>query len=262
MNEEIGLVLSGGGVRAVAYVGLIQVLLENGIVPTQVSGTSAGALVCALYAAGYDTETMLQFFKRTPILNFSLYARHKPGILDSEKYETFFKRFFIENSFEKLQCPLTITATNLLTGKLEYFNKGELIKPLIASCALPPIFSPIKINGHFYSDGGILNNFPVEPLKKKHVKKIIGGFVNPITPIQESDINTSLKLMYRVYHLGLEVNNVKKFNLCNYVFLPKEIDKIGTLEAKAIDNAYEIGYNHAKKEIKNICISLEKQKIE
>ena len=258
MNDEIGLVLSGGGVRAIAYVGLIQVLLENDIVPTQVSGTSAGALVCALYAAGYDTEDMLKFFKHTPILSFSLYARHKPGILDSEKYEKFFKKFFVENSFEKLKYPLTTTATNLLTGKLEYFNKGELIKPLIASCALPPIFSPLKINDNFYSDGGILNNFPVEPLKKNHVKKIIGGFVNPITAVQESDINTSLKLMHRVYHLGLEANNIKKFNLCNYVFLPQEIDKIGTFESKGIDKAYEIGYNHAKKEIKDILISLEK----
>lgn len=258
MTEEIGLVLSGGGVRAIAHIGLIKVLLENGIVPTHVSGTSAGALVCALYAAEYNTDEMLQFFKQTPIIDFSLYARNKPGILDSSKYEKFFKKYFYENSFEKLKYPLTTTATNLLSGKLEYFNKGELIKPLIASCALPPLFSPLNINNNFYSDGGILNNFPVEPLKKKFIPKIIGSFVNPITPVLESDINTSLKLMYRVYHLGLETNNVKKFKLCNYVFSPKEIDKIGTIESKGIERAFEIGYTHAKKDIENILVSLEK----
>ena len=101
MNEEIGLVLSGGGVRAIAHIGLIKVLLENDIVPTHISGTSAGALVCALYAAGYNTDEMLQFFKQTPILDFSLYALNKPGILDSGKYEKFFKKFFSEDSFEK-----------------------------------------------------------------------------------------------------------------------------------------------------------------
>jgi len=258
MNEEIGLVLSGGGVRAIAHIGLIKVLLENDIVPTHISGTSAGALVCALYAAGYNTDEMLQFFKQTPILDFSLYALNKPGILDSGKYEKFFKKFFSEDSFEKLKYPLTTTATNLLSGRLEYFSKGELIKPLIASCALPPLFSPLKINDSLYSDGGILNNFPVEPLKKKQIPKIIGSFVNPITPIKESDINSSLKLVYRVYHLGLEMNNIKKFDLCNYVFEPKAIDKIRTLETKGIDNAFEIGYNQAKKEIEEILISLEK----
>ena len=257
MKEELGLVLSGGGVRAIAHVGLIQVLLENGIVPTQVSGTSAGALVCSLYAAGYTPEEMISFFKQTPLLDITLYARHKPGILDSGKYEKFFKKFFAENSFESLKLPLTVTATNLLNGKLEYFNKGPLIKPLIASCALPPIFSPLEINNTFYSDGGILNNFPIEPLKKKKVTKIIGSFVNPITLIDKSEINTSLKLIYRVYHIGLEANNMKKFRLCNYVFTPKAIDKIGILEAKEIDTAFSIGYKQAKKEIKDIIASLE-----
>lgn len=257
MSEEIGLVLSGGGVRAIAHVGLIKVLLENNIVPIRVSGTSGGALVCALYAAGYSPEEMIQFFKQTPLLNISLYARNKPGILDSSKYEKFFKKFFIENSFEKLKYPLTVTATNLLSGKLEYFNKGELIKPLIASCALPPIFSPLEINTNFYSDGGILNNFPVEPLKKNRTQKIIGSFVNPITLIDKSEINTSLKLVYRVYHIGLEANNMKKFKLCNYVFTPKDVDKIGVLDAKEINTAYIIGYNQAKKEIKEIITSLQ-----
>lgn len=257
MDKEIGLVLSGGGVRAIAHIGLIKVLLENDIVPTKVSGTSAGALVCALYANGYNTDEMVQFFKQTPILDFSLYAIKKPGLLDSGKYERFFKKFFTENAFEKLKYPLTITATNLLSGELEFFSKGELIKPLIASCALPPLFSPLKINDKLYSDGGILNNFPVEPLIEKDLPKIIGSFVNPITTVKASEINTSLKLIYRVYHLGLEANNIKKFELCNYVFEPKPIDKIGTLETKSIDTAFEIGYNQAKKEIDTIVKSLQ-----
>lgn len=257
MDNEIGLVLSGGGVRAIAHIGLIKVLLENEIIPNQISGTSGGALVGALYAAGYNPEEMIHFFKQTPVLDFSLYTLKKPGLLDSEKYEKFFQKYFKENAFEKLKYPLTTTATNLLSGKLEYFSEGELIKPLIASCALPPLFSPLKINNNYYSDGGILNNFPVEPLNEKKLNNIIGSFVNPITPIKDSDINTSLKLIYRVYHIGLESNNIKKFKLCNYVFEPKPIDKIGTLETKSIDTAFEIGYNQAKKEIDDILKSLE-----
>lgn len=202
MKEKIGLVLSGGGVRAIAHIGLIKVLLENNIVPTQISGTSAGALIAALYASGYDADEMLSFFKETPILKFSLYALRKPGLIDSEKFTCFFEKFFPINSFENLNYPVTITATNLISGNLEYFNKGELIKPLIASSAIPPIFSPVEINGDFYSDGGILNNFPVEPLTDP-CTKIIGSFVNSITKIDKSEINSSLKLLYRVFILGL-----------------------------------------------------------
>ena len=256
MNNELGLVLSGGGVRAIAHVGFLKVLLENNIVPTKVSGTSAGALVCALYAAGYSTEEMLSFFKQTPLLKLSLYALNKPGIMDSEKYIAFFEKFFPEDTFESLKKPLTVTATNLLNGKLDYFNQGELIKPLIASCALPPVFSPIEVNGNLYSDGGVLNNFPVEPLRKE-CSKILGSFVNPIEEIDKSEINSSMKLMYRVYHIGLDASNIKKFSKCNYVFYPKGINEVGVLDAKGIDKAFKIGYEHAKKELDTVLNSLQ-----
>ena len=138
----------------------------------------------------------------------------------------------------------------MLNGKLEYFNSGELIKPLIASSALPPIFSPVEINNNLYSDGGVLNNFPVEPLKNS-CDTIIGSFVNPITEIDKSEINSSLKLLYRVYHLGLDASNIKKFDQCNYVFLPKNLQKISVLDTKSIKKAYEIGY-------KQVQINIEK----
>jgi len=255
MKKEIGLVLSGGGVKAVAHIGFIKVLLENNIVPTQVSGTSAGALVAALYAHGYEPEKMISFFKQTPLFKFSLYAINKPGFMDSEKYITFFKKFFSENSFESLKYPLTVTATDLISGKLTYFKSGELIKPLIASSALPPIFSPIEINNTWYCDGGVLNNFPVETVRKK-CDIILGSFVNPITTIEKEEINSSLKLLYRVYDLGIDANNIKKFKRCNYVFSPIEIKKIGVLDSNAIDKAFEIGYKFAKAEEKNILKSM------
>lgn len=255
MKKEIGLVLSGGGVKAIAHIGFIKVLLENNVIPTRVSGTSAGALVSALYANGYSPEQMISFFKQTPLFKFSLYAINKPGLMDSAKYAEFFEDFFPKNSFEDLKYPLTVTATDLLSGKLTYFNEGELIKPLIASSALPPVFSPIEINNKWYCDGGVLNNFPVEPIKN-NCDVVLGSFVNPITEINKEDINSSLKLLYRIYDLGLDLNNIKKFKQCNYVFAPIKINKIGVLDAGAIDKAFEIGYTFAKAEEDQILQSI------
>jgi NTE family protein len=255
MENKIGLVLSGGGVKAIAHIGFIKVLLENDIVPTNVSGTSAGALVAALYAHGYEPDEMISFFKQTPLFKFSLYAINKPGFMDSEKYITFFKKFFPNDSFQALKYPLTVTATDLISGKLNYFNSGELIRPLIASSALPPIFSPVEINNTLYCDGGVLNNFPVETVRKK-CSIILGSFVNPITTIKKEEISSSLKLLYRVYDLGIDANNIKKFKRCNYVFSPVEIKKIGVLDSDAIDKAYEIGYKFAKEEEENILKSI------
>lgn len=254
--KKIGLALSGGGVKALAHAGFLKVLLENGIAPHVLSGTSGGALVAALYAQGYQPDEMPKFFKETPMFKFSLFALNKPGIMDSEKYSSIFKNYFKAETFEQLNLPITITATNISTGKLQYFSKGELIKPLIASSALPPYFSPIEIEGELFSDGGILNNFPTEPLKKK-CDLLLGSFVNPVNPIEKKDVNNTLKYISRVYHVGMDAAYYRKFKSCNYVFLPPEIDKIGLLDTKMIDKAYQIGYDHATSEIKKVLEEVE-----
>ncbi|UOB16268.1 patatin-like phospholipase family protein [Abyssalbus ytuae] len=254
-NKKIGLTLSGGGVKSLAHAGFLKVLIENNIYPTVLSGTSGGALIAALYASGYHPDEMIRFFKETPLFSFSLFTLNKPGIVDSDKYRAIFKNFFKSQTFEELDFPVTVTATNISTGKLEYFSRGELIKPLIASAALPPYFSPIEIDGDLYSDGGILNNFPTEPVIK-NCDVLIGSFVNPVRKIEKKDVNSTLKFLYRVYHISLDANYYRKFKRCNYVFLPAEIEKIGVLDTKMIDKAFKTGYESALKELPKILESL------
>ncbi|WP_111706798.1 patatin-like phospholipase family protein [Lutibacter citreus] len=250
-KENIGLVLSGGGVKAIAHIGLIEVLLKNNIVPNIISGTSAGAMIGALYAANHSPLEMISFFEKTPLIKVSYFARNKPGFLDSEKYAKHFSHYFSENSFESLKYPLSIAATNILKAQVAYFNQGPLIKAIIASSALPPLFSPVDINGQLYCDGGILDNFPLDPIKK-YCNKIIGSFVNPVTEINRSEINSSTDLVYRAYHIGMDVTDIKKFKYCNYVFSPPKIDTIGAIDTKSIRKAYQIGYDFATEEIETI----------
>ena len=88
-----GLVLSGGGIRGVAHIGAIKALEEYGIYPTHIAGTSAGAIVGALYAAGCNWEEMLDFFKSTEIFSLTNYAMGKPGFLDTEKFHDQLKAY-------------------------------------------------------------------------------------------------------------------------------------------------------------------------
>ncbi|MDO5607258.1 MAG: patatin-like phospholipase family protein [Capnocytophaga sp.] len=254
--KNIGFVLSGGGIRALAHAGLLQALSEENIKPSILSGTSGGALVGGLYACGVPPKEMFHFFKKTPVFKFSLVAFGKPGVVDSAKYPELFEKFFPYKTFEELQIPLTVTATNLLTGKLTYFDSGELIKPLTASAALPPYFSPVKINKTLYCDGGLLNNFPVEPLKGK-CDAVIGSFVNPLEEVDEKGINNILKFTQRIYSIAMDAAYYNKFKRCNYVFLPPDIHKINVLDVRMVSKAYEIGYQHAKAEMDMILSKIE-----
>ena len=84
-KHKLGLVLSGGGVRGVAHIGVIKALLENDIEPDVVSGSSAGAVVGALYCNGYTPDQMLEFFKLTPLFHVNKFAFLKPGFIDTDK---------------------------------------------------------------------------------------------------------------------------------------------------------------------------------
>lgn len=244
-DKRIGLVLSGGGVRGMAHIGLIQALQEEGIRPNHVAGTSVGALVGALYAAGASIDMMLAFFRETPLFKYNYFAINKPGLMDTERYFDVFQSYFPKDTFEALDMPLHVTTTNLLKGKLEIFSSGPLILPLLASAAIPPVFSPVRIGKDLYGDGGIMNNFPSEPLLGS-MDFLIGSNVSMIREIPEQQLRTSLQLTNRTTALMIYSLSRSKLKECDLLFEPRDLDKIGVLDKKGLEQAYQIGYAHAR----------------
>ena len=242
---NIGLVLSGGGMRGVAHIGAIKAFEEYGINPTHIAGTSAGAIVGALYAYGYNWQDILKFFKTLQLLDIKKYALKKPGFLDTEKFYSKFKFYLKEDDFSILKKELFITATNILDGNLEFFDTGELIKPLLASAAFPGVFSPVNINDSYYIDGGVLNNFPINVLKDK-CDTIIGVYVNGYEAISIYDLKHSHNVVERAFKLKSVKEDIAKFKDCDLVVYPKELSKYGTFDKKNIDTIFKIGYEATK----------------
>lgn len=243
---KIGLVLSGGGMRGAAHIGAIKALEEYGLYPTHIAGTSAGAIVGALYAYGYNWEDMLKFFKTINVLNYKKYALNKPGFLDAEKFYPDFKTYLKDDDFSFLKKKLSITATNILDGELEIFDKGELIKPILASAAFPGVFAPVKIKDSYYVDGGTLNNFPVDILKTT-CDKIIGVYVNGIDAITIKDLKHSHNVAERAFKLKSVKEDEEKFSDCDLVIAPKELSTYGTFDKKNVNAIFKIGYDATKK---------------
>lgn len=239
---KIGLVLSGGGVRGVAHIGAIKALEEHNIFPTHISGTSAGAIVGALYAHGTDWSDILHFFKTAPLLDTTRYARKKPGILDTEKYYSDLYDYLHHDDFNLLAKPLFVTATNVIDGTLKIFNNGELIRPVLASASFPGVFSPVNIHGSYYIDGGTLNNFPVEPLKE-NCDRIIGSYVNPLKKINLQDLKHSYNVIERAYKIKSAHDSIAKFPDCDMIISPEKLSDYATFDMKSIDEIFEIGYN-------------------
>ncbi|WP_419213253.1 patatin-like phospholipase family protein [Maribacter sp. X9] len=244
--KSIGLVLSGGGVRGMAHIGVLKAMQEFGIAATVVAGSSVGALVGALYAADKPIIDMLRFFKETPLFKYNYFAVAKPGLINTERYIATFRDYFPENSFEALKKKLYVVATNLELGEEIIINEGELIKPLLASAALPPVFSPVEYNGALHADGGIMNNFPSEPVLNQ-VDYVIGSNVSIVSKLDKKYLNNSFQLTARVTGLMIYAINREKIYKCNLVIEPKELEHIGILDRRGIEKAYSIGYETAVK---------------
>jgi len=242
---NIGLVLSGGGARAAAHIGAIKALEEYGIFPTHISGTSAGAIVGALYAGGIGWAEMLTFFKTIPLFKVNKYARNKPGIINTETFYDSFKEFFPEDNFDALQKPLYVTASNIIDGTLKIFNKGQLIKPVLASASFPGVFTPTEIDGAHYVDGGTLNNFPVEPLKSE-CDKIIGVFVNPLKRISINDLKHSYTVIERAFRIKSAYESTSKFSDCDLVVYPEDLVNYGIFDMKNVEAIFNLGYTTTK----------------
>ncbi|HUH47712.1 MAG TPA: patatin-like phospholipase family protein, partial [Arenibacter sp.] len=160
-------------------------------------------------------------------------------------------KYFPKNSFETLQKKLFVVATDLQHGDEKIFSEGELIRPLLASAALPPLFSPVEIDGTLFADGGIINNFPydqVSPISDF----VIGSNVSGIREIGKQGIKSSLQLASRTTSLMIYAINKEKVKKCDLIFEPSALDLIGMLDKKGIEKAYNIGYRHALDKLQEI----------
>lgn len=234
-KEGINLVLSGGGVKGVAHIALIELLQAYRVKINAISGTSAGALVGAMYASGLSTAEMLDFFKSTPLFRYTWLTPTKAGIFDSDKYAPIISQY-IKDEFEQLSLPLSITAVDMEAGKPVYFTEGNLIRPLLASCAVPAVFSPVNIEGRLYSDGGIMDNFPVHPFLKCE-SPMLGSYICKPSIKEKKELNSILKVTNHSNALLIYAGDRQKFHQTTET-IEFPIGQFGLFDTKRIDEIY------------------------
>lgn len=247
-SKSIGLVLSGGGSKGIAHAGAIKFLEEQNIRPHRIAGTSAGAIVGAMYAWGKTPDEILEFFKSVYLFQWRHFTFKKAGLIDSESFKDYFHAIFKDASLAELTIPTQITATDMVRGRLKIFeSETKISDALLASSAFPGIISPFEINGDLYSDGGILNHFPTDILQGQ-CENIIGVYVSPIQKIEAKDLNSIRAVTTRAFDILSANSNLQKFNICEWVIEPKELSMYSTFEMNKVkmDAIFKIGYEAAK----------------
>jgi NTE family protein len=242
-----GIVLSGGGARGFAHLGVLQALNESGIFPDVISGTSAGAIVSVLYADGYTPAQIMEIFNSTSRLHYISPAMSRAGLLKISGILKILRENLRAKNFEELQIPAYVCATDLNNGKAVYFSKGEIIATVIASASIPVLFKPVKIDNISYADGGVLDNLPVFPVEKS-CRLLIGSFVNP-TGFEEN-FSSLIRVAERTFMLNVAKETALKAGKFDLYIAPQVLKDYKILDPEKSREVFNIGLNETRKLMK------------
>lgn len=242
-QPTIGLTLSGGGMRGIAHIAILKALEAYGLRPAVISGSSAGAVVGAFYAAGVQPDDMIDLVIKRNFFSRSYFRLRTNGIFSNRFLYELLKEFIPEDDFAGLQIPLIVAVTELTYGRTEYISEGKLSDFIVASASIPYIFPPVKIEDKIYLDGGIMNNLPIEPIRNK-CDFLVGAHVNSIEyqPFKRISL---LKELDRVIHLAIGQSVYQKAKLCNIFFDPPGMMQYGMLEKKNVGRMFDEVYKYS-----------------
>ncbi len=260
MEFKIGIALSGGGMRGIAHIGVLKALMENNIHPSIVSGTSAGSIIGAMYAAGKTPDEMLDFVTTT-----NLFKVFKPGFplngLSNLTYLVERLEKYIEiDSFETLEKVLYVYATNLHTGEEQRFQQGKLFDKIMASCAIPLIFKPVEIDNTLFCDGGLVNNLPAKDIHR-HCKMVIGSNVIPMETKTKRSLDSFVGVVSRLFEIVPNVNARSQAKYCDVMIEPQGLSEFHFFAIDQAKTIFQKGYDAAMIQMPYIEKVMEKKEI-
>ena len=245
-KHKIGISLSGGAAIGYAHLGLLQAAEEAGFKPDCVAGTSMGAIMGMMYAAGYSPLQIRQIIKDEKMDNLfhvAFPSVPKPGgFVSTSRIQRILKKYVPDNSFESLKTKFYCCASNMETLQAEYHCSGDqLVQCVMASAAIPGIFAPVKVNGTYLLDGGIQDHLPVKPLIDEGCDVRIGSCLLIEKPGKK-----------KLYQLWIHAALYASFSTCQRTIgqftdvIMVDPGKYRLSDFKALDALYDIGYKAGK----------------
>ena len=285
---KLGIALSGGGIRGIAHAGVLKALEDNGIKPDIIGGTSAGSLIASLYAMGYSPYYIYILFKRYakeltyinsgPIISgigsFMMNKKNTlQGLKNGENIEKVYNQLAYKKGVRKInqiQMPIVIPTVDITSSKEYVFtnyipvsekNNAQYItditvgKAVRASSSFPAVFVPCEFEKHAFMDGGLLDNIPVNEVKKQGADKVIAVKFDADPVDEQSNIMDIVMKTIDIMGSKISEESLEMSDLVLSVYT----DKVGLLDVEKLDSCYQYGYNCAIENLDKINGILKKE---
>ncbi len=281
-RPKLGLVLSGGGAKGLAHVGVLKVIDSLGIQVDYIAGTSMGAIVGGLYASGYSAKQIEAYLNeadfdalindRLPRASKTFYERgideryaitlpfenfklHLPeAVSRGQNVFNLLTRMTLHvshiKSFDQLPIPFLCVATDIETGEGVVFDSGNLAQAISASAAFPTLLQPVDINGRLYIDGGVVDNYPIEALRAKGIDVVIGVDVQ-YELAKKEDLNSVTAIISQINSYRTQHQMEGLIYLTDLYINPK-VQNYSVIDFSKLDSILYNGEVAAKKSIEEL----------
>lgn len=226
--------------------GVLQALSEHGVEPNIISGTSMGAVVGVLYAAGYSPAEIKEILIKESFSKVTGFSWKRTGLFKMEKLKIVLQEYIPEDNFSDLKKPFYLGLSNLNEAQKEFRHSGQIYDYLIASCSVPGVFSPVVIEEVSYVDGGLLCNLPASAIREKS-RILIGSHVNFSGTAR--NFTGPKQIMERSINLGITQNSKPEMELCDYLIDPPEMQNFSLFDFSKIGDIITAGYQYTTKMI-------------
>jgi NTE family protein len=225
MKIKVALVLSGGGAKGLAHIGVIEEIERQGFEISSIAGTSMGAVIGAVYALGKMEEfkQWIYTFEKLDVFKLLDFTFSTQGLIKGDKVFNKMKEFIDDSDIEDLRIPFTAVAVDVINKKEIVFNKGGVFDAIRASVAIPTVITPVKTKDGLLVDGGVLNNIPFSRVKRTDGDILVGVNVNANIPLVEPKISQKESEIRRSNYL----RRLKEYKAYFSKMHKKDKEKIG-----------------------------------
>lgn len=266
-GHGLGVVLSGGGARGFAHIGVLRALRESGVTIDSIGGTSIGAIIAAGFAMEWDGEELTTRVRRSFVETNPLndYTLPLVSLVSGRKVTRLLKREFSDTCIEDIALPFFCVSSNLSSGQQALHRRGELWRWLRASVAIPGVLPPVVYRGELFADGATINNLPVDVMRDAGLGCVIGVDVGGDRVFTTDNVDSDvppfwrmlqwfrgrkrrvniLQILWRAGMINSAGNRAARHELSDLLLQPP-LEAIDMLNWRGFEQAIDIGYRHAR----------------